>query len=267
MAKSSAKSATIIAVTNAKGGVGKTTSVACIGAELASRGNRVLLIDADWQADLTDWFNCDPAGRSIGEVLLSQAEIVEAIQPVCERGIAFPNLFLLPANNYLAVQEHKIRDLDDYHELLRKKLKALLKVYDYILIDCPPAQGTMTYMAFVAATAYVIPCKPEKFSFKKLDLITKLAQSLRDNKINSGLQSLGIFFLPYNPRSNRRLHQQVIEVTQELFGEAMVLPNIRQDGALSDAQATGTLPISDNPDSNGVNDFHNLTTAILTKLA
>jgi chromosome partitioning protein len=266
MAKTPPKSPVVIAVTNAKGGVGKTTSVACIGADLAQRGHRVLLIDADWQSDLTNWFNCDPAGRSLGEVLLSQADIVEAIQPLRTQGEPFPNLFLLPASNYLAVQEYQIREVDDYHELLKKKLAAVAKQYDYVLIDCPPAQTTMTYMAFVAATAYVVPSKPEKFSYDKQALIAQLAQGLRESGVNPKLKALGVFFLPYNPRSNRRLHQQVVQITGEDFGPDMVLPNIRQDGALSDSQAFGTLPVSDNPDSNGVQDFHKLTSAILAKL-
>lgn len=263
----------VIAVTNNKGGVGKTTSALNLAAALAARGHRVLLGDLDMQANTTSaMFPRGFRQHTIGDWLLGSSAARDVIRPVPDvaPGTAgaeqLPlHLHLLPATTDLADQELQLLAQPDYQLLLRKQLSKVASHYDYTVLDCPPSMGVMTYMAFCAADRYVVPCEAEKFSFDGVKLVERLALSIQKSH-NPKLLLAGLFFTKYNPRMRRRLNHEVVLATEMHFGSDKILPHIRQDVALAEAQTRGICTLRYNPGCNGVADYAELATSILETL-
>lgn len=261
----------VIAFTNAKGGVGKTTSTANVGIEIASRGHRVLLVDLDPQADLSKACGLDTQSNTVGHALLGLEKIADCISQVHwlnddhERE-AIANLFLLPSSILLGVQEGSISQKKDFQYLLAKRLQEVADHYDYVVIDCPPALSTMTYMAFCAADAYVVPSSAEQLSFNKIPLVRKVAERVQQSGENPRLKFAGIVFTRYNAKVKRRLNEAILIAARSQHGPENILPSIRQDILLAEAQAA-QIPVQRYADdSNGASDYSKLTTAILNRI-
>jgi chromosome partitioning protein len=124
--------------------------------------------------------------------------------------------------------------------------------------------GAMTYVALAAATAYLVPCEPEKYSFDGLRLVVNLASGVQA-QINPDLKMAGVFFTKYNPKKRSSLHHDIVDAAEHLYPDK-VLPNIRADQSLAQAQRVGEPAILYKPDCNGVADYATLTTAILENL-
>jgi len=257
----SIRSPQIIAVTNNKGGVGKTTTALNVAAELAHRGHRTLLIDLDMQANATTGLfkRGAPGGRTVGMGLLSEAAAAELITKT-----SLENLSLLPANIHLAKQSEELYRQEGYEQRLKQLLVPVAATYDFVIIDCPPMLGAMTYVALTAATAYLVPCEPEKYSFDGLRLVVNLASGVQA-QINPDLKMAGVFFTKYNPKKRSSLHHDIVDAAEHLYPDK-VLPNIRADQSLAQAQRAGEPTILYKPDCNGVADYAALTTAILENL-
>lgn len=252
--------ACVLAVANNKGGVGKTTSAVSLGAALHARGARVLMVDLDMQANLTTNLGGElELAAHVGDALVGATTLAEVILTT-ESG-----LDLVPADFRLATYEPIIYKQKDYHRRLADALAPLAGRYDYVVLDCPPSLQTFTYMALVAADAYLVPTEPEKFAFDGLRLVTELAEQL-ERRLNPGLKFLGVFFTRYNPRQRNAMHTAVTQAVREEYGPEVLLPSIRRDVALVQSQVHLKTIFDHRPDSNAALDYAALTTEVLARL-
>lgn len=251
----------ILAITNNKGGVGKTTTAINVAACLAEQGQRVLLVDLDEQSNLTFAMGVSAAlPNHIGAFLLATAAQARKWD-VLRVG---PNLALIPSSERLDEYIPQLFAKKDYATLLGRRLADLPQgEYDYVVLDCPPnIIDGMTYGAFMAADGYLVPTDPEPFSIRGLKRIKERADKVRA-KLNPRLQFLGFVFTRFNPNIKGQLRLQMVASVSDKYGEDTILPNIRQDAALSEAHTAKQSIFTYAPDSRGAADYKELTNAIL----
>jgi len=228
----------IIAVTNEKGGVAKTTTVLSLGGALVEAGQEVLLIDLDAQANLTLGLGVNPAKvrRAIGDVLLNSASLVSASR---ETGIA--GLDLVPSNADMVLAERFLSIRQDYEQVFRNVLKESqgMRPYNYILIDCPPSLGAVTINAMTAANLVLIPTQPEYFSVHGLRGVLAAIRRLRGQS-NPSL-SYRVLITMMDRRN--RIHHTLSEQLRVTFGEGVLQTVIEVDTKLRESTVAG-LPIT-----------------------
>jgi len=206
-----------IALFNQKGGVGKTTSAANIGAGLARLGKRVLLIDMDPQANLTYSLGLDPFSldASIYELLDGKAALADTIR-------TRDGFDLIPAAIQLAGAELHFAGVPGREMLLRDVLQETAG-YDYALIDCPPSLGLLTVAALTAAAGVLVPTLPAAADLRGLRLFLGTLEKLKAAGLNPGLQLVGIIVCQYDKRLNS--HKQALEAIQAA-GLPVILPPV-----------------------------------------
>lgn len=244
----------VIAVANHKGGVGKTTSVACIGAALARHGRRTLLIDLDAQQNLTFTLMGDKeAESSVYDSLIKGTPL-----PVVE--IA-ENLDLIPSSLELARAETDLSSKLMREAQLKNRIAEIAGDYDYILLDCPPSLGIITTNALVAATELYIPLTAEALPLKGLTMLDEVVGEIRQ-AINPRLELGGVFITRYN---NRKLNKDVVEAISSRYGSKVFSTKIRENIALAEMPVTGMSIYEYDPNSNGATDYEALTEEILSR--
>lgn len=242
----------IIALANHKGGVGKTTTAAALGAGLASMGRRVLLVDLDAQANLTASFMGDvEPGETIYEALRGEAAL--PIIPMGER------LDLVPSSLDMAGVDIELTNRYSREYVLRKLLKPVSGDYDYILLDCPPSLGLVTVNAFVAANELFIPLTAEALPARGLKRLTDILQTVREN-LNEGISLTGIVITRWEGTT---LSKTVEERLREVFGGIIFKTRIRKNVALAEAQLYAKGIEAYAPESNGAKDYKALTLEVL----
>jgi chromosome partitioning protein len=184
--------ARVIAVVNQKGGVGKTTTVLNLGAALAGRNRRVLLLDLDPQECLTGALKVPSPedGRSMHEVLTAGLDITQTLREV-PGSTLFSSLTLVPAGPDLAEAEVRLIGEAGGQMVLREAIEGLARRYDYILIDCPPSLSVLTLNALVAAREVLIPVQCEYFALRRLPAMLRTVEKVR-KRINRNLAVLGV---------------------------------------------------------------------------
>lgn len=184
-----------LAIANQKGGVGKTTSAAAIGAELANHGRRVLLVDLDPQSSLTQGLGIEAPGRSIAEVIGGATRgplaMQEIITPISK------GLDLAPSDIALAACELGLVSRIGRENVIKQSL-ANVKDYDLIILDCPPALSLLTIGALVAAGAVIVPTLPSAADLRGVKLFLGTIDQARE--LNPALELLGLVIVQYDPR-------------------------------------------------------------------
>lgn len=244
--------ANIIAIANHKGGVGKTTSVANIGAALARKGKRTLLIDLDAQQNLTFFFLKDEVEVSIYDALTGKAAL-----PIIQ---IKENLYLTPSSIDLARAELDLSARIAREGILKNLLQPIAQDYDFILLDCPPSLGIVTYNALVAANALYITLTAEALPYKGLTMLEDVVGEIQ--ALNRELSISGVFITRYN---NRNLNNIVVEQIRERYGSKVFSTKIRENIALAEAPLEGEDIFTYAPDSNGAKDYDSLTEEILSR--
>ena len=223
----------IIAIANQKGGVGKTTTSVNLAASLGVLEKKVLLIDADPQANASSGLGIDVEGVEIGsyQVLEHSATPEEAIV-----ACSAPNVSVIPAHIDLVAIEIELVDKENREYMLKQALESIKDQYDYIIIDCAPSLGLLTLNALTAADSVVIPIQCEYFALEGLGKLLNTIKSVQ--KIhNPSLDIEGLLLTMYN--SHLRLSNQVVEEVQKHFNNMVFDTIIHRNVKLSEAPSFG----------------------------
>ncbi len=251
----------VIAFANQKGGVGKTTTVVNLGACLADKGRRVLILDLDPQANATSALGIEKRpGRSAYPALLGAGRLRDAIVPTAVR-----HLDLLPSELDLAGAEVEIARAERYLHRFQAALAPLLEErrYPFIFLDCPPSLGILTSNALAAAHAVIIPVQCEYLALEGLSMITRLIDRLREGGANPDLQLDGIVMTMVDGRT--RLSAQVIDEVRRHFGERVYAAAIPRTVRLSEAPSFGQPILRYDPRGPGTLAFRALAREFLRR--
>lgn len=251
----------IIALANQKGGVGKTTTSMNLAASLATLEKRVLLIDADSQANASSGLGVDlsKVDCSIYECLISGADVHEAIYTT-----DIDRLDIIPSNINLVGAEVEMLNFERREYILKKLLQMVDNEYDYILIDCSPSLGLITVNALTAAHSVIIPVQCEYFA---LEGISKLLNTIKivKKKLNPKLEIEGFLLTMYDSRL--RLANQIYDEVKRHFQELVFKTVIQRNVKLSEAPSHGLPAILYDADSTGAKNHLALAKEIIKKNA
>lgn len=249
----------IIAIANQKGGVGKTTTSVNLAAALGVLEKKILLIDADPQANATSGLGIDVEQVEIGtyQILEHSNAPEEAII-----GCSAPNVSVIPAHIDLVAIEIELVDKENREYMLKEALKTIKEAYDYVIIDCAPSLGLLTLNALTAADSVVIPIQCEYFALEGLGKLLNTIKSVQ--KIhNPNLDIEGLLLTMYDSRL--RLSNQVVDEVQKHFNNMVFDTIIQRNVKLSEAPSFGESIINYDATSKGASNYINLAEEIIKK--
>ncbi|GMK38972.1 sporulation initiation inhibitor protein Soj [Paenibacillus sp. CCS19] len=246
-----------IAITNQKGGVGKTTTSVNLGACLASLGKRVLLVDIDPQGNTTSGIGINKADveNCIYDILINDVHPKDAI---CSTNV--PGLNIIPATIQLAGAEIEMVSTISREVRLKKALQQVGKDYDYILIDCPPSLGLLTINSLTAADSVLIPIQCEYYALEGLSQLLNTVRLVQKH-LNTSLQIEGVLLTMFDARTN--LGIQVIEEVKKYFQQKVYQTIIPRNVRLSEAPSHGQAIITYDPRSKGAEVYLELAKEVI----
>lgn len=249
----------IIAIANQKGGVGKTTTSVNLAASLGVLEKKVLLLDADPQANATSGLGIDVENVTKGTYQLLEHT---ASAEECIVTSNAPNVDVIPAHIDLVAIEIELVDKDEREYMLKKAITHLKSAYDYILIDCAPSLGLLTLNALTASDSVIIPIQCEYFALEGLGKLLNTIKSVQ--KIhNEALDIEGLLLTMYDSRL--RLSNQVVEEVQKHFTDMVFQTIIQRNVRLGEAPSYGESIINYDVSSKGATNYLSLAKEVITK--
>lgn len=248
----------IVALANQKGGVGKTTTAINLAASLAVLEKRVLIIDADPQANATSGLGFEMSDNNIYGILIGETEISTAIQQSSE----IPTLYLVPSNINLVGAETELMSMPNTQFRMKQALDSVKNMFDFIIIDCSPSLGLTTLNALTAADTVLIPVQCEYFALEGLGKLLNTIKMVK-NGLNPQLEIEGFLFTMYDSRL--RLANQVIKEVKDHFSDLVFETIIRRNTRLSESPSYGKPVILYDAQSIGSVNYLNLAREFLSK--
>jgi chromosome partitioning protein len=242
----------VIAISNHKGGVGKTTSAINIGAGLNSLGKKILLIDLDPQANLSQSLGLIDQERNIygalkGDYNLQPIEVIRGLDVV-------------PSTLDLSGAEIEMSGEAGREFILKELIEPIRASYDFILIDSPPSLGLLTLNSFVASDVLLIPLQAQYLALQGLSKLLEVVEKIQ-KRLNPALQIGGVFITQFDSR--KVLNRDVVATIEAHFKNEVFKTKIRDNVALAEAPAQGLDIFRYNPKSNGAEDYLDLSKEIL----
>lgn len=240
--------------------MGKTTTAINLAASLAALEKKVLIIDADPQANTTSGLNFSPDNdekRTLYEVMIGELNICDALIQT-----EVPNLHMIPSHINMVAVEIEMLDYENRESILKNALAPIRDSYDYIIIDCSPSLGLITVNSLTAADSVMIPVQPEFFALEGLG---KLLQTIRlvQNGVNPSLTIEGFVVTMFDGRT--KVHTQVLNQLKEHFKDMVFNTIIQRNIRLSEAPSHGKPIILYDVMSNGTSNYLNLAKEVLEK--